>query len=356
MAQSKTGAVSRTAPFFFILSLTLLMGACGQKKNNQPDTSGDQALKVDSTNIGVLDGLIRENPKNPDLFARRARIYATKKNYTQALNDISIALRLDSLKAENYVSQAEYFIFSGEPNSAKKGLTTCLKKFPGNTDVMLKLAEIHLYMKEYGAAKLMLNDIKPINDDLAQIYFIQGLIALETNDSLGAVKNFQVTIEKDPAYYAAYMQAGKVYSAQSNDIAIQYFKSAIELEPVSYEAHYELGIYYQNHGYLDEAHQEYETISSQIDSTQPYPYYNRGYIEMVYKQNYSKAVEWFSKAISKKADYAEAWYNRGFSHELDGKLSNAREDYKKAMEIQPNFPLAIKGLNRIAEGKPIKIK
>ncbi|OFY52363.1 MAG: hypothetical protein A2X22_00545 [Bacteroidetes bacterium GWF2_49_14] len=356
MVQSKTGAVVRTAPFILALSVILVLGACSQKKKSQVPSPGVKTEKIDSTNIGVLDGLIRENPKSPDLFARRARIHATRKNYTQALNDISIALKLDSLKTDYYISQAEYFIFSGEPNSAKKGLNSCLKKFPGNTDVMLKLAEIHLYMQEYGAAKLLLNDIKPINDELAQIYFIQGLIAQETNDTLGAAKNFQVTIEKDPAYYAAYIQAGKVNAALNNDLSIQYFKSAADLEPNSYEAHYELGMYYQNHGFLDEAHQEYELISSQIDSTQPYPYFNRGFIDMVYKRDYKKAVEWFSKAIDKKTDYPEAWYNRGFSHELDGKLSSARDDYKKAMELQPNFPLAIKGLNRIAEGKPIKIQ
>ena len=77
---------------------------------------------------------------------------------------------------------------------------------------------------------------------------------------------------------------------------------------------------------------------------------------MVYKHNYPEAINWFTRAIEKKADYAEAWYNRGFSYELDGKLSRAKDDYKKATELQPNFPLAIKGMNRIDEGKPLKIK
>ena len=218
----------------------------------------------------------------------------------------------------------------------------------------MKLAEIHLYLKEYGQAKLTLKQVIPINDDIAQIYFIQGLVALETNDSVGAVKNFQVAIDKEPDYYAAYIQAGKIYSTQGNPLAIQYLKSAIDLQPKMYEAHYLLGLYYQDHGFLTEAHQEYEFISSKIDSTLPEPYFNRGYIEMVYNNNYSEAAKWFGKAIYWSPEYADAWYNRGFSYELEGKTADAKADYKKAMELQPNFPLAIKGLNRIEDGKPLK--
>jgi len=356
MPKRNHGTASRTVLLISCLLAPLLISGCGNKKTSPKEEASQAVSTVDSTNLSALDGLIRENPKNPELFVKRSAIQASRKNYSQALNDITIALTLDSLKPAYYISQAEYFIFSGEPNSAKKGLNACLQKFPGNTDVMLKLAEIHLYMKEYGLSKLILNDVQAINNDLGQTYFLQGLIALENGDSTGAARNFQVAVEKAPDFYPGYIQAGKIYSAKHNDLAIQYLKSAVDLEPNSYEAHYLLGLHYQNNGYYTEAHQEYELISNRIDSTQPYPYYNRGYIEMVYLRNYPMAVHWFTKAIEWKPDYAEAWYNRGFSNELDGKLSKAKDDYRKAMEILPNFPMAIKGLNRIEQGKPVKIQ
>lgn len=355
MLKFNTGAVIRTALFILFMVPSVLTSCRNHgSKNKKPENASAIAVAPDSTNLADLDRLIRENPRSPGLFAKRAEIYAGRKNYTQALSDITIALKMDSVNPTYYIDQAEYYIFIGEPNSAKKGLNACLKKFPLNTDVMLKMAEIHLYMKEYGLAKLMLQQVLPINDDLAQIYFIQGLIALETSDTLGAVRNFQVTIDKEPDYYAAYIQAGKIYSNQANPLAIQYLKSAIDLQPNMYEAHYLLGLFYQEHGFLDEANQEYEYISSKIDSSLADPYFNRGYIEMVYKANYDEAIKWFGKAIDRNPGYANAWYNRGFSYELDGKLAKAKADYQKAMEIEPNFPLAIKGLNRIEDGKPLK--
>jgi tetratricopeptide (TPR) repeat protein len=354
LKSNKGAALAAALFFFFIAALTLTSCNTGKVKVRTSADTQKAAASPDSSNLLVLDKLIRDNPKSPDLFAKRAVIYAEKKNYSQALNDITIALKMDSLTPAYYISQAEYYIFNGETNSAKKGLNLCLKKFPSNTDVLLKLAEIHLYLKEYGQAKLVLKEVIPINDDLAQIYFLQGLIALENSDTLGSIRNFQVAIDKDPEYYAAYIQTGKIFSVQGNELAVQYLKSAIDLQPKMYEAHYLLGLYYQEHSRLEEAHQEYEFISSKIDSTQADPYYNRGYIEMVYKRNFAEAEKWFSKAVYWNPKYADAWYNRGFSYELDGKLSKAKADYQKAMELVPNFPLAIKGLNRIEDGKPLK--
>jgi tetratricopeptide (TPR) repeat protein len=350
-------AVVRTALFFpFIILLAFF--SCKNSGTGKPSgpAATEPAIAKDSLSLSMLDTLIRKSPTSPELFAKRAQLLAEKKLYSQALNDITIALSLDSTKPDYYINQAEYYIFNGEPNSAKKGLSACLRKFPNNTDVLLKMAEIHLYLKEYGQSKMVLQQVLPINDDLAQLYFLQGVIALETGDTVGAIRNFQVTIDKEPEYYAAYIQAGKIYANQHDDLAVQYLTSAIDLQPGMYEAHYLLAYFYQEHGFLDEAMQEYDFISTQIDSTLPDPYFNRGYIEMVYRANYTEAAEWFSKAIRWNPGHADSWYNRGFSYELDGKLSQARQDYEKATELQTNYPLAIKGINRIAEGKPLKRK
>jgi tetratricopeptide (TPR) repeat protein len=114
---------------------------------------------------------------------------------------------------------------------------------------MLKLAEIHLYLQEYGLAKIVLKDVATLDNNLAQMFFLQGLISLETVDTAGAIRNFQMAIDKEPDFYAAYIQAGKLFLAKHDDLAIHYFQSAIDLEPVSYEARYLLGLYYQDHGY-----------------------------------------------------------------------------------------------------------
>jgi tetratricopeptide (TPR) repeat protein len=43
----------------------------------------------------------------------------------------------------------------------------------------------------------------------------------------------------------------------------------------------------------------------------------------------------------------EYYYNRGFSYELMGKFKMAELDYRKALEILPNYDLAVQGLNEV---------
>ncbi len=358
MRNKETKAVLLAA-FLFILGLGISLTGCktGQKNTtdnesvNETDTT---AVKDTVFSIADLTTMIRHDPLNANLFAQRAEAQAASEKFEEALNDISLAIRLDSLNPMYYVIQAEYFIYNGQPNSAKKGLNLCLNLFPDNTDVMLKLAEIHFYLKEYSQAKQMLMKVATINDNIGQIYFLQGLILLENRDTANAIRNLRVAVDKEPDFYSAYIMLGSIHSKLNNDLAIDYYRAAIDISPDSYEARYNLALYLQDHNFTTEALNEYQYIIENIDSVSANPYYNIAYINMIYNEDFDKALEYFSLAIEKEPEYVEAWYNRGFVYEVTGKLKKARDNYEQSLTLQPNYPLSIKGLNRLDEGKPFK--
>jgi len=77
------------------------------------------------------------------------------------------------------------------------------------------------------------------------------------------------------------------------------------------------------------------------------------------KGNYEKAIEYFTKAIELKPDYAEAYYNRGLAYLKIGSkytaegrknLNSAIADFSKAIELKPNYVDAYysRGLAKIA--------
>ena len=87
--------------------------------------------------------------------------------------------------------------------------------------------------------------------------------------------------------------------------------------------------------------------------------YNNLGIQEYEKGNYEKAIEYFSKAIELKPDYAEAYYNRGLAYLKTGSkytaegrknLNNAIADFSKAIELKPNYVNAYysRGLAKIA--------
>lgn len=346
------------AAFFFLTGFLFLNYGCGSKSGepaNSEKAEADSVVSVDSVvTVEKLTDMIRRDPLNSELFAQRAGLRAFQNQFDEAINDISLAIRLDSLNPEFYIMQAEYFIYGGQPNSAKKGLNLCLNLFPNNTDIMLKLAEIHFYLKEYSQSKALLRQVTALNSNLGQIYFLEGLILLENKDTLNGIRNLRFAVEKEPEFYAAHMMLGRVHAQQNDDLAIDYFRAAIDIMPDSYEARYNLALYLQDHNYLVEAENEYQYIIQNIDSTAANPYYNLGYISLIYQEEFDQAIDYFTEAIKREPNYIEAWYNRGFTYEVQGKLKLAREDYKHSLEIQTNYPLSIKGLNRLDEGKPFK--
>jgi len=97
---------------------------------------------------------------------------------------------------------------------------------------------------------------------------------------------------------------------------------------------------------FDEAISQYDYIIT-TDSMAYQAYYNSGYVYVTSIKDYEKAVESFSYAIKSDSSAYKAYYNRGFSYELMGKFKMAELDYRKALEILPNYDLAVQGLNEV---------
>ena len=57
----------------------------------------------------------------------------------------------------------------------------------------------------------------------------------------------------------------------------------------------------------------------------------------------------YKKTIEINPEYIDAVYNRGFAYELLKDIKNSQMDYNRALELSPNYELAIEGLNRIED-------
>ncbi len=358
MENNKRKAVSWTAFLFISILVVFGLSLC-KSPNNQGSNISEQADSVKTDSVETLEGiniLINRDPLNSDNYYRRSMLYAAQKKFGPAITDISVAITLDSLSPDYYIKQAEYFIFNAQPNTAQKALDKCLNIFPRNTDILLKKAEIHLYLREYAKSQVVLREAATINNDLAQIYFLEGLIRLENQDTTGAIRSLRIAVDKEPDFYPGYITLGRVHAELHNNLAIEYFRAATDITPDSYEARYNLALYLQDHDMIEEAEVEYNYIIDNIDPSIANSYYNLGYISMIYRQDFEAAIDWFTIALEKEPNYIEALYNRGFCNEVSGKLKNARDDYNKSLELKPDYALSIKGLSRIEQGQPYKIQ
>ncbi|MFO7880382.1 MAG: tetratricopeptide repeat protein [Bacteroidota bacterium] len=336
----------------FLLGLFLITG-CKQDKQkdgeegDEPKTQEQTDSLTDSVDIAGLSEKIRENPRNPQLFEKRAELHAGEGNYKEAINDLEISLKLDSVSKSTYYSLIDYHMQLGQSGKAREVAEKCLEIHPRDKESMLRLAQIYYYVKDYNKALSYIKTIKEFNLQDADTYFIQGLIYREAGKPGLAISAFQRTIEFDEDYIAAYNVLGQLLAESKDPLAQEYYLAGLRRAPDNLELHYNLGFYYQQSQAIDSAMHHYNYIIDNIDFQHYGAHYNKGFIALVYQDDYQTAVDEFSQALSIDSTAHKAYYNRGYARELMGEFEKARQDYNKALSIRENYELAIQGLNSL---------
>ena len=312
-------------------------------------SSGDKASTVNDTikpDFPELTEALKKDPQNADLYRERAKLYLEAGKLTEALNDINRALGINSEKAVYYLTRSDIYFASGKAQPARQDLSTAIAKEPENTEALMKIAELHLYFREYQECTDYIKKTLAIDPDYPQAYFMMGFVYKEKGDTNKAIRQFQITTEKDRKHYHAFLQLGLLHASRKNPLAIDYYRNALDIKPTSTEALYNLAMFYQENKMYNQAIEAYTNIIK-LDNKYKFAYFNLGYIHLEMLGVNSAAADYFSKAIQVDPYYAEAYYNKGVALERMGDVVNARYNFQKALEYKHNYDLAIEGLNRL---------
>jgi tetratricopeptide (TPR) repeat protein len=234
----------------------------------------------------------------------------------------------------------------GQPQECSEALKKALALEPQNNDALLKSARLCLIQRDYKGTNDFVRQAVQYEQNNPQAYYIHALALLETGDTAHALNDLLMANSQDQKYYDVLVQLGELLSIKKDPLAAGYLKNAISIRPDSKEALYMLGMFYQETGKYEQAIQTY-AILSLTDTTYRNAPYNTGYIYLVYLQDFDEAVHFFTEALKRDPGYLEAWFNRGYAFELKKDYKKASADYKKALELKPNYDKAVEGLNRL---------
>jgi len=169
---------------------------------------------------------------------------------------------------------------------------------------------------------------------------------MEVGDTALAISSYRTAVERDPEFYDAYLQMGQLHAAMRDRLAWEYYNSALELRPRSVEAWYGLGMLAQESGQDSLALEAYARIK-EIDPSNPLAWYNSGYVLLEWRDQPAAARKEFGQAIKLMPTWADAYYNRGLTYELENRLDSAYSDYRLALGLMPDMTLAAQGLSRL---------
>lgn len=326
-----------------------LLSSCktGTDSETKTEAKNDSIIeKINSPELKALNKKILDDPNNASLYNERAQLYIKLKQLDLAIGDAIRALKIDTTKAEFYITFADVNFALNKTRIAKETLEKTVKKFPENTEGLLKLGELFFLVRQYDNALTYINKALKLDENIAKAYYLKGSVFKEMGDTTKAISSMQTAIEQDNRYFDAFLDIGMLYAARNNAMAFEYYNNALRLRPTDNNVLYAKAKLMQDLNRIEDAELLYDKLLK-INPNNEQVLYNLGAIALDKKKDAVKAIDYFSKAITVAPNYIEAYFARGVCYELLKDVNNAKADYKMCMQITPNYELAIEALNAL---------
>lgn len=333
----------------WILGVLLALFSCNGKTppTSEPTPQKPQAPVTISEAIMALTDSIQMDSTDAMLYLHRAQAYLAKDQVGAAMIDINKSLQLNPNNIDTYLLLANVYYMLGDEGNINVTLNRAAEIDPFDSRPLVKLAELNLLQQNYNLAGAYIDKALKVNAYNPKAYFVRGMYCIVAQqDTVNALKNFQLASEQDSYFYDPVEQICRIYAVQQPPYALDYIRKAQRQFPDHSTARYELALYLQDHGYPEEALMHYDTLLKQQPENY-YVLYNVAYVNLEYLNDNEKALEYFDKALEINPEYTDAYYNKGLALERMGQYRQAEEIYKDILKSHPDYQLAISALNYI---------
>lgn len=332
---------------FALISLLLLLAACGGNQTPQPEAnSGREAI---DPKLRALDDLIKKEPSNPNYRFMRAQYFYDAEAFDEAIDDLRQALLLDSLQPAYYHLMADALLDYARPNDSKRAiqiLEQAASLFPDDPLTLLKLSEFNLIVRQHNNALAALDQLLRQDPQNAEAFFMSGRVALDMGDTTRAIKAFQKSVQYDADLFDAWVFIGRIFAKKNNPLALQYFDNALRLDTANLQVmEYKAGFFLNRREY-GKARDMYRKIIL-ADPDYSNAYYDLG-IMYLNQDSLQQAYDHFGMAVKTDPLYIRAYYMRGIAAERKGDLDAALRDFTQASRMNANFEEAAEARDRVA--------
>lgn len=316
---------------------------------------------------------LRINPENLNCRMEQAKVYIQRNSYKSAEKELNLVKEIadrkqitDEAFRQDFNEQSYWLQFKQERKNPVKS-----KYFK---------ARYYETKNEYNVALEILKGILPGNDDKIYIFETMGNIYLKQNQYDKAKQSFNKVLALDGKNVSALSGLGEIYLSEGNNKqALEKYLKALEIEPnnsklklktaeiyeilgqeeeaykylkdvlqdasIALKAGYNIGMMYLRAGDEDEAEKFLKKALS-VDPMHSLIWVDLAGIE-ISKGNYSEA-ENYLKPVSYMDDKSSYYYYYlGLINKARGDIEQAKENFGKALELNPDFEEANKAAKRL---------
>ena len=251
------------------------------------------------------------------------------------------------------IKEALNLFQKGQLNESREICLEILKLEPNSFDTFYLISMIAFRQKEYFKSEESIKKAINLRSNNAEIYNLYAIVLLHLKKFNLAIENWNIAIKLRPEYLEAYNNRGNLLLELGKSTeALKSFEKAIKLKPDFAEAYNNQGNALLKLKRIDSALKSYEkSISLMPNYYQAYHNCGRAFYERNKKneilKNYEKskkfnsdldsAIKNYKKAIELKPDFAEAYFDLGSIFSEVNKNDAAIEYYQKAIDLKKEF-------------------
>ena len=323
-----------------IIGGLIVISSCNNKSSSSPFG--------EILNQAPYDGLtdsIKQQPKNDELYFRRAVLLNTNNLPEPALADFKKAWSLK--KDEKYANGLSNMLLDKRPDSAILFLNQALLELPNSFLLQLTLARSYDAQNKTDEALKVCNDILQKNPDQIDLLKMKAELLSKKGNNTEAISILEKAYRLTPFDIDLNYELAYKYAESKNAKVISLCDSIIKKDSLNLHAepYYYKGIYYSNMGDKTKAISLFEA------ALQHDYYFLNAYIEKgraLYDQKkFNEALKTFQLASTISATFSDAYFWTGKCQEALGQKEEAKLNYQRAYSLDKTFTEAKEAADRI---------
>ncbi|MBN8835761.1 MAG: tetratricopeptide repeat protein [Sphingobacteriia bacterium] len=218
---------------FCFTCIVVLLLSCKNSTNEQKN-------KQLVTAITGLQEQVNKKPDSAGLRLALVNAFDSAKNYKEAISQINILLKKDSLNYGFWFRKGQLLSTVGDTPAAIRSFTYAAKIYPA-PDALLSLGNLYAETKNSEALKIAqaVMHLKLGREYNAHCYFISGVYFARVGKTTEALENFENCIKENYTYMEAYMEKGFIYyDAKKTEAALKIFIMAANINNTYADAYY----------------------------------------------------------------------------------------------------------------------
>ena len=276
---------------------------------------------------------------NPDVLRFLGIIFAQRKDYTQALKYLEVAIKVNPQNGIAHSNLGNVLFELGQFEKALNAYDHAIKLAPSYAEAWSNKGNALYELQRYEEALGHHDRAIALNPSYAEAWSNKGNALFELQRYEEALGHHDRAIALNPYYAEAWSNKGLVLNHLKDfKNALAHHDKAISLRPMSAMVWINKGMTYSEL----EQHQDALALYDQaiiINPNLAEAWTNKG--NAVFALGHHKeSIEHHQKAIQLRPDYAQAWYNLGISHAALNNHQESIAPYEKAIELKPDYAQA----------------